>query len=204
MNAPQTSINPRKRPRQTRAVAMVDAILEAAARILETDGLAALNTNAVADKAGVSVGSLYQYFPGKDALLVALIRRKRSELMIGIEAERASAGQRDLVSVVDGLIRVTIAQQLDRPRLVASLEYAQTMLPIDAETEALKQAIVEAVSAALALHGIVDPETTARDLSALTRGMVDSAGLFGETDRQSLEHRVRRAVYGYLGLGQIG
>ena len=64
----------------------------------------------------------------------------------------------------------------------------------------MKRAIVEAVAAALALHGVPDPETAARDLAALTRGMVDAAGLFGETDIASLEQRVRRAVHGCLGL----
>lgn len=185
-------------------MAMVETILEAAARILEVGGLAAFNTNAVADRAGVSVGSLYQYFPGKEALLTALIRRKRSELMAGIERERALASRKDLPSVVDGFIRAAIVHQLDRPRLAASLEYAEAMLPIDMETETLKRAIVDAVASVLSLHGVRDPETAARDLAALTRGMVDSAGLFGETDMASLEHRVRRAVFGYLGLNQHG
>jgi hypothetical protein len=49
-------------------------------------------------------------------------------------------------------------------------------------------------------HGVPDPETAARDLSAMVRGMVDAAGLFGETDQGTLEARVRRAVYGYLRL----
>ncbi len=180
---------------------MVEAILEAAARILEDGGLAAFNTNAVAERAGVSVGSLYQYFPGKTALLAELIRRRRSELMDGLQREAASAEQRDLPSVVNGFIRAAIAHQLDRPRLATSLEYAEMMLPIDAETEALKRSIAETVASALALHGVPDPATAARDLSALTRGMVDTAGLFGETDTTSLERRVRRAVYGYLGIG---
>lgn len=57
----ETLPDPRKRPRQARSVATFEAILEAAARILE------INTNAVAELAGVSIGSLYQYFPSKDA-----------------------------------------------------------------------------------------------------------------------------------------
>ena len=201
MTAPSNALNARKRPRQARSAAMVEAILEAAARILEDGGLAAFNTNAVAEKAGVSVGSLYQYFPGKAALLAELIRRKRAELMESLEREEASADQRDLPAVINGFIRAAIAHQLDRPRLATSLEYAELMLPIDAETEALKRSIVATVAAALALRGVPDPETGARDLSALTRGMVDTAGLFGETDTASLEQRVRRAVYGYLGVG---
>ena len=60
---------------QTRSKATVDAVLEAAARVLEERGLAGFNTNAVAERAGVSIGSLYQYFPSKDAILLALMER---------------------------------------------------------------------------------------------------------------------------------
>lgn len=69
----ETLPDPRKRPRQARSVATFEAILEAAARILESLGFAGFNTNAVAELAGVSIGSLYQYFPSKDALIVELI-----------------------------------------------------------------------------------------------------------------------------------
>lgn len=65
----------RKTPRQSRAKETVDLILEAAAHILKRSGYEALNTNALARKAGVSVGSIYQYFPGKEAIVAALIRQ---------------------------------------------------------------------------------------------------------------------------------
>jgi AcrR family transcriptional regulator len=65
--------SPRKRPRQRRAQVTVEAILRAAAQVLEQEGYEAANTNRVAEIAGVSVGSLYQYFPNKEALVAALI-----------------------------------------------------------------------------------------------------------------------------------
>lgn len=71
----QPPTGPRKRPKQARAKVTVDAVLEATARILATEGYDALNTNKVADTAGVSVGSLYQYFPNKAALIAALVDR---------------------------------------------------------------------------------------------------------------------------------
>ncbi|MEM7018835.1 MAG: TetR/AcrR family transcriptional regulator [Pseudomonadota bacterium] len=65
----------RKQPVQSRAHATVDAILEAAARVLIDDGYSAANTNHIAERAGVSIGSLYEYFPGKEAIFTELRRR---------------------------------------------------------------------------------------------------------------------------------
>lgn len=70
-----TALSPRKAPRQSRSAATVGAILDATARILVERGYVATSTNAVAERAGVSVGSLYQYFPNKDALIAALHAR---------------------------------------------------------------------------------------------------------------------------------
>ena len=58
---------PRKSPAQSRSRATVEAILDAAAHILLTQGIGAASTNRIAGKAGVSIGSLYQYFPNKTA-----------------------------------------------------------------------------------------------------------------------------------------
>ena len=64
---------PRKRPQQERSRITVQAVLEAAAQVLEGEGYAALTTGAVAERAGVSIGTLYQYFPDKDAVVAGLV-----------------------------------------------------------------------------------------------------------------------------------
>lgn len=71
---------PRKTPRQSRSQATVDAIIEAAARILALRGFAKTTTNAVAETAGVSIGSLYQYFPNKESIIAAVRQRHQSRL----------------------------------------------------------------------------------------------------------------------------
>lgn len=66
---------PRKKPKQKRSQATVDAILEATARVLLEVGFERASTNRIAQVAGVSIGSLYQYFPGKEALVATLVER---------------------------------------------------------------------------------------------------------------------------------
>lgn len=80
----------RRIPRQARAAETVAAILEAAAQILEAGGLAAFTTNAVAERAGVSIGTLYQYFVDKNALLLALARQEMGTALA--EVGRALSG----------------------------------------------------------------------------------------------------------------
>jgi AcrR family transcriptional regulator len=69
---PAVVIVPRKQPQQDRSTRLVDAILQAAVRVLERDGAAGFTTVRVAERAGVSVGSLYQYFPNKQSILFRL------------------------------------------------------------------------------------------------------------------------------------
>ncbi|HEY6250341.1 MAG TPA: TetR/AcrR family transcriptional regulator [Candidatus Angelobacter sp.] len=66
----------RRKPKQARAQDTVEIVFEAAARILRKEGRDALNTNYIAECAGISVGTLYQYFPDKESILVAIARRE--------------------------------------------------------------------------------------------------------------------------------
>jgi AcrR family transcriptional regulator len=78
---PRLRTAPRKRPTQARATATVEAILLATSRLLAREGYDRLSTNRVAEEAGVSVGSLYQYFPSKEALVATLAERHRERTM---------------------------------------------------------------------------------------------------------------------------
>ncbi len=189
-------LNARKSPRQSRSGHTCAAIEEAAARILEEEGLPALTTNRIAERAGVSIGSLYQYYPGKEAIVAALLRAKRRELLAGLR--RAAEQEAPLDALIDALLDAALAHQFARPRLALALEYAEHLLPLDAETRALKAELAQAVEGAFRRHGLADPATTARDCVALARGMIDSAALAGEQDAKGLRKRVRRAVKGYL------
>ncbi|RDS84917.1 TetR/AcrR family transcriptional regulator [Dyella monticola] len=72
---PKPRTHPRKRPRQARSNATVEAILQAATYILVKDGWARFTTNRIAERAGVNIASLYQYFPNKESIVIELQRR---------------------------------------------------------------------------------------------------------------------------------
>jgi AcrR family transcriptional regulator len=196
------SLAPRKSPRQRRSTATVDTILEAAARILEANGLDALTTNAVAERAGVSIGSLYQYFPGKAAILAELIRRQRADLLAGIDEAANRKPDGSLEESIRALVDAAVAHQLHRARLARALEYAEGILPLTEETSALSRAIVERVRVLLMGHGVTDNGVAARDVVALGKGMIDAAGIAGETDENALARRVCQAILGYLGIAR--
>ncbi len=101
-------LSPRKAPRQSRSQATVTAILDATARILLERGFAAASTNAVAELAGVSVGSLYQYFPNKEALIAALRARHGEQMMQVIQHALTEAMDATLDDALGGLIEATV------------------------------------------------------------------------------------------------
>jgi AcrR family transcriptional regulator len=77
---PRIRTKPRKKPTQARSQETVEAILTAATRVLVKDGYDATTTNKIAARAGVSIGSLYQYFPSKESIVAALVERHREEM----------------------------------------------------------------------------------------------------------------------------
>jgi len=111
------AVNPRKTPAQDRSRATVEVILDAAARILVKDGYDAFTTNRVAEKAGVSIGSLYQYFPNKTALLGELQRRHIADLERGIAEMAVQSASAPLADVVRRAIEHNVKAHLIDPAL---------------------------------------------------------------------------------------
>jgi AcrR family transcriptional regulator len=113
---------PRKKPAQKRSRATVDAIVDATARVLVRDGYDALSTNRVAREARVSVGSLYQYFPGKEALVAAVMEQYASRMQENIAARLQDAGTAATAEeVATEMIRAMLAAQQSEPRLHRAL-----------------------------------------------------------------------------------
>lgn len=189
---------PRKRPSQARSAATVAAMLEAAARIIEARGWAALTTNHVAELSGASIGSLYQYFPSKEALLAELVRRERAMLLHDVAQAMALEGE--LPFAIEQGALAGLAHQFRRPALALALalESAPSSPSLQREDEALRQALAGQLAGRLARHAVADPDMAAADVIALCRGIIDAAALRGETDMASLARRLGRATRGYL------
>jgi len=105
----------RKEPSQARSRATVEAVIEAGARILSEHGWAGFTTNKVADAAGVSIGSLYQYFPDKVALVGAIRRRHLDDSLAAVR--NALAAKMPLADFVEVLISNIIEAHSIHPGL---------------------------------------------------------------------------------------
>ncbi len=113
----QVRTTPRKHPRQERSKATVDTILEATARVLIKVGYDGLTTNGVAAAAGVSIGSLYQYFPNKESLVGALFERHMEDMNAAVLAELAAVAQLPMAAAVRRVIELTIRAHAIDPEL---------------------------------------------------------------------------------------
>jgi AcrR family transcriptional regulator len=113
----QVRTTPRKRPRQARSKATVDSILSATTRVLVKHGFDALTTNAVAAQAGCSIGSLYQYFPNKEALVSALIDRHMEDMNKAILAELTRVAKLPMAEAARAVIELTIRAHSVDPEL---------------------------------------------------------------------------------------
>jgi AcrR family transcriptional regulator len=129
----------RRRPAQARSLATRDAIFEAAAQILEREGEGAFNTNRLAERAGVSVGTIYQYFPDKAAVLIAMSRAEQARLaddtrvMAGSDALRQSIRRliwvmADKPATRRAMVKAAIANQL-ATALGSAIDQTAELLP---------------------------------------------------------------------------
>ncbi len=201
-NVLSIALSPRKQPRQARSKATVAAILEAAAQLLREGGLDRMNSNAVAERAGVSIGSYYQYFPNRDALMVELIRREQRGHLERVRAAVSASEGLDLAQTVRVLVRAAMAHHHADALLATAIDHEEARLPVDA---IVAQTFDEAGKLLIQMFArfageltSVDPLRAARTLPAQVRSVVD---VWANLDNASLdvaEEEAVRAVLAYL------
>ncbi|HEY1551609.1 MAG TPA: TetR/AcrR family transcriptional regulator [Kofleriaceae bacterium] len=113
---------PRRAPQQRRAVATVDAIMDAVVRIAKRSGVDAVTTNRIAEVAGVSVGSVYQYFPDKRAIFVALHDRHVEQIGRLVESTLVAHADASLEVMLRALLEALIDAHAPDPELYALLD----------------------------------------------------------------------------------
>jgi AcrR family transcriptional regulator len=198
---------PRKVASQERSRATVDALIEATARILVKQGFDKASTNRIAEVAGVSVGSLYQYFPSKEALVAAVIERHQRKIMQTVRNELAEVlvqpvekSVRKLVDIavkahrVDPKLHCVLAEQIPR---VGKLEKLET---VNRENYTLFRTFLESHRSELRVDDLeLASFVCVTSIEALTHNAVlhGSAGLTDEGAERLIDE-VTRLVVGYL------
>jgi AcrR family transcriptional regulator len=112
---------PRKRPVQARSEATVSALFEASIQVLLAAGYRKLTTTRVAERAGVSVGTLYQYFPNREALIICVIEQYLEEIVSSIEQTCQELNGQPLEELATGLVDAFIAVKYRRVELSRAL-----------------------------------------------------------------------------------
>jgi AcrR family transcriptional regulator len=197
---------PRKRPRQERSEATVDAIIEAAAREFAAEGYDAATTNRIAEAAGTSVGSLYQYFPSKDAIAVELARRYRANRLAFVRTQLEAVGEKPLESVVSALFSSFLQAEGIRPELYRVL--IEQVLRTSARREfrgyeeKLEALVVDALRRVQPPPRVEDLELAAFMIVRIVLALVHAANADKHRyTKEALTGELTKLVVGYLGVG---
>lgn len=181
----------------------METIFEATARIIERDGIAALNTNRIAERAGVSIGTLYEYFPNKDAILIAMARQRLAKDERLVRQALATAETEQDVSLARRAIHAMVGLR-DRPKVRRAVIAVHLASGFGSEHARPVQEIAELiVERNTRLLGDKAPQLDGASLFVLTRAVIgviraafeERSLLPGTT---SLEDELVRLVEAYL------
>jgi AcrR family transcriptional regulator len=198
---------PRKQASQDRSRATVDTLIEATARILVAEGFDRASTNRIARAAGVSVGSLYQYYPSKEALVAAVIERHNRDLMEQVRQAFAKAAGEPLEEGVRTLVSAAIDAHRIDPALHCVLAEQTPRVGALAEVEAFNRDYYGLLRTYLEDHKAelraVDLDLAAyvcvTTIEALTHtAVLHRPELLSDAAAASLVDEARRLVLGYL------
>lgn len=184
----------RKAPRQARSAVTVDAIFEGVIQVLASVGPSRLTTTRVAGRAGVSVGTLYQYFPNKQSLLVAVLERHLTGLMDGLEAACAQLHGGRAEDMTAATVRYYLSVKAENPEAARALYLVAMELDSRGLVEAAIVRAENAIAAMLASAAdgrFPAPLPVARSLFAAIHGTFRmfyerelAPAIAGEAERQ--------------------
>ena len=201
---------PRKSASQKRSQATVETLLDATARVLTREGYDRASTNRIAAVAGVSVGSLYQYFPNKEALVATLVARHNREMLQLLRDALEKVASRDLATTMRELVRATVDAHLVDPALhrifaeqVPRMGQLAKIEALQRETFLLIRAYLEERRNEISVRDL-DSATSicVTTVEALTHEFVIDKPEAPDADRDRFIEEVTRLVVGYLRPGR--
>ncbi|MCG8283283.1 TetR/AcrR family transcriptional regulator [Acinetobacter seifertii] len=115
MSINKTALKPRKSPVQARSTATIEVLHEATIQVLLKEGIVKCNTTRIAERAGVSVGSIYQYYPNRDSLLAAVLQRHLDRVAEKIEELCLKYEKTSIKTLISALVDEIILAKLSNP-----------------------------------------------------------------------------------------
>jgi AcrR family transcriptional regulator len=201
-----SGLRARKQPSQARSQALVASLLEATARILVHDGWDGLTTNRVAREAGVSVGSLYQYFPDKEALVSALVEASADALTQRLVALGPRLADAPVEQVVAAIVETTLAVTREEASIHRSVLLQLPRIGALEFFERLNQRVADVLAEWIAHRrrelDVEDPSLAAFVIVTALDAVADHALLLRPELLESarLARQLERLVAGSLGL----
>jgi AcrR family transcriptional regulator len=207
MTSEKRRLQPRKQPRQVRAELTRQRILTAAAHVFAEHGYAAGTTNRIAERARISIGSLYQYYPNKDAILVELLTRHLDAGIAAFTLRRREELPESLEEIVRVFVRTAIENHLDDPQLLrVMIEQAPRSSELLERISRQEQALVGYLRDLLDHHPVVrvdDKDTAARLVVSTVELTVHRLIAAPDPiDASRLENELVAMVTGYLAAGR--
>jgi AcrR family transcriptional regulator len=194
-------ITPRKQPLQKRSGETVSAILEATAHILQRSGLTGLSTNSIAERAGVSIGSLYQYFPNKDAIIARLITKQTQCFERSVTAALEKSSALPLKEALETIIDFVVDYHAKHQALERVLQAEEKRLPLEKELFVSQANIIVAIERFLSGYcelSRANIPIASQTIMLIVRSLADSYTQAEEPISLALKQNVNRAVCGYL------
>ncbi|MDP1823490.1 MAG: TetR/AcrR family transcriptional regulator [Archangium sp.] len=202
--APKRRAAPRKKPLQRRSREMVEVLVDATTRVLLKDGYEACTTNRVAEVAGVSIGSVYQYFPNKESLVVAVMERHQAQLQAAMVERLSQLGDADLSTAVHAMMGAMLEVQRLQPRLHRVLLEQVPRIGALRRLHELNNEYAPMIEAWLEAHrgelGITSPSVAAYVLIGAVEGVLQRVLMEkpGWLELGLLQEHLTRLVLSYL------
>lgn len=202
-------LNPRKWPRQGRSIVTVKAIFEATLQVLRSDGPSRLNTTRVARRAGVSVGTLYQYFPNKQALLFAVLERHLTNLADAVEKACDENLHVSLETMASAVVKAYLQTQMTQSEVSPALYQVAKELdarPLIESSMRRSERAIEAMLSTASDGSLINPQVIAQTMTAAIYGTVPAfcAHILSPANSREAEKQLTIMFRSYLVAQQSG